>query len=129
MNTDNKTILIVEDESSLSDALSDKLHHEKFTVLTAKNGEEGLAIALSKKPDLILLDIIMPKKNGFVMMENLRASNDYGKNVPIIILTNLSSDSEKVNQEITDYEPTYYLVKTDWKIQDVVEKIKEKLSK
>lgn len=128
----SKKILIVEvieDETSLRTALHDKLTSEGFTVLEAKDGQEGLTTALREHPDLILLDIIMPEMDGITMMKKLRQENEWGKKVPIILLTNLSADDEKINQAITDNEPAYYLVKSNWTINDLIEKIRERLSR
>lgn len=120
-----KKILIVEDETSLRNALRDKLILEGFVVLEAKNGEEGLDVALRNHPDLILLDIIMPKMDGLTMLKKLR-EDVWGKNTKVILLTNLS-DNEKVSEALLrgSYD---YLVKSDWKIGDVVAKIRARLS-
>lgn len=123
----NKTILIVEDEEDLREALIDKLRREGFLPLGAKDGEEGLKLALKEHPDLILLDIVMPKMDGMTMMKKLREDN-WGKNVSIILLTNLSATEEIVTGIVED-RPFYYLVKSDWKINDVIEKVKEVLEK
>lgn len=122
----NKKILIVEDEKPVLKALVDKFGGEGFSVITAEDGEEGLKTALKEKPDLILLDLIMPKKTGLQVMKELRKSPGYGKKVPIIILTNLSAN-DKISAEVVEGEPSYYLVKADWKINDVVLKVKETL--
>ncbi|MES2023851.1 MAG: response regulator [Patescibacteria group bacterium] len=124
-----KTILIVEDDHILLEALRDNLLHEGFIALEAMDGEQGLAMAIEKKPDLILLDILMPKMDGMEMMHKLRASNDYGKKVPIILLTNLTPDEEKIMKQITTDEPAYYLVKSQWSLKDILEKIKERLAR
>ena len=129
MNENKKTILIVEDEPAYQHTLTEKLGHEGFIVLSAKNGEEGLAFALEKHPDLILLDIVMPKIDGLTMMKKLREADEWGKNVPIIILTNLSADDDKIMTAITNNEPAYYLVKADYTIEGLVEKIRERLSR
>ena len=126
MAEDKKILLIVEDEKSVLKALTDKFAGEGFGVLRAENGEDGLKVALAEKPDLILLDLIMPKKTGLQMMHELRQSSDYGKKVPMIILTNLSAN-DKISGEVSEEEPSYYLVKADWKIEDVVRKVKETL--
>lgn len=117
-----KKILIVEDELSLRSVLAEKLRLESFEVLEAKNGEEGLEISISQKPELILLDIVMPKMDGITMLEKLR-EDSWGKKVPVIILTNLSSGSEM--SKSAENRVSSYLVKTDWKLEDVVKKIKE----
>ena len=123
-----QSILIVEDEVSMLNALRDKFTREDFAVFEAKNGERGLEIALREHPDLILLDIAMPVMDGMTMMKKLRQENDWGKKVPIILLTNLNED-DKINIRITEDEPAYYLVKSDWKIDDVVKKVRERLSR
>lgn len=71
----------------------------------------------------------MPKMDGITMIKKLRDANEWGKNIPVILLTNLSADNEKINQVITDYEPAYYLVKSNWSLSDLVLKIKERLSR
>ncbi len=122
-----KTILVVEvveDEAPLRNALVEKLSREGFSVLHAKNGEEGLQTALSNHPNLILLDIIMPKMNGLEMLEKLRA-DAWGKTAHVIMLTNLS-DNEKIAEAMHSHAFDYF-VKSDIKIQEVVDKIKEKL--
>ena len=96
-------------------------------VLTATNGRDGLELALREKPDLILLDILMPVMDGLTMMDQLRTKDLYGKKVPIILLTNLSASEEKIIQAIAKNEPAYYLVKSDWDLSGVIEKIKERL--
>ena len=129
-NTQNKQkILVVEDDLPVLRALVDKLIREGFVVLQAKDGQEGLAVALRDHPDLILLDIIMPKMDGLTVMKKLRAENEWGKKVPIIFLTNLSPDAEETNKSITEGVPAYYLVKTNWSMADVVEKIRERLNR
>lgn len=120
-----KKILIVEDEDTLLVPLSGAFKQEQFEVRTARDGEEGLSRALEEKPDIILLDIRMPKMNGLVMMQKVRESGDWGKKVPIILLTNLSPDDESVINDVVLYEPAYYLVKVDFLPADVVNKVKE----
>lgn len=130
MTEDKKTkILIVEDEVVISKAYADELRDEGFLVLTATNGRDGLELAIREKPDLILLDILMPVMDGLTMMDQLRQKDLYGKNVPIILLTNLSANEEKIMKAITKNEPAYYLVKSDWDLSDVMEKIKERLAR
>lgn len=93
-------------------------------MLEAKNGEEGLEVALREHPDLILLDIIMPVMDGMTMLARLR-EDLWGKDAKVIMLTNLS-DNEKVAETIA--HGTYdYLVKSDWKLEDVVKKVRERL--
>lgn len=119
-----KKVLIVEDDASLCQALFDKFTREGFQSLKANDGESGLAVALEKHPDIILLDIIMPKVDGLTMLKDLR-QDEWGKMVPVIILTNLN-DAENVSQAMENgvYE---FLVKSDWKLDELVERVKNKL--
>lgn len=119
-----KTILVIEDEKPILAALTAKLSHEGFSVLEATDGEMGLSAALEKHPDLILLDIVMPKMDGMTMLSKLR-QDDWGKSVPILVLTNLS-DEARINQSISN-NVFDYLIKTDWKLEDVVSKVRETL--
>lgn len=122
-----KTILLVEDEASQRKALSEKFTREGFAVLEAKDGAEGLSVAVKAQPDIILLDIVMPKMDGMTMLKTLRQKNEWGKTVPVILLTNLSADSEEINKGIAESDPAYYLVKSNWSIDDVVAKVRERL--
>ena len=125
MNTTQKCILIVEDDTSLQHGLVDKFTREGFKVLSANNGAAGLAMALINHPDVILLDVIMPQMDGFVMLQRLRESGAWGKSVGVIFLTNLSADSDKVMARITADEPAFYLVKSGVMLHDVVVKVNE----
>ncbi|PIP16912.1 MAG: hypothetical protein COX44_02810 [Candidatus Portnoybacteria bacterium CG23_combo_of_CG06-09_8_20_14_all_37_13] len=124
-------ILIVEDEILMLKTLVNTLNNHGFSTLEAQDGEQGLALALKEKPDLILLDIIMPKMDGLAMLKELR-KEAWGKEVPIIFLTNLS-DPEKIIQATKDYTQTLdniayeYLIKSDYHLADVVKIIKTKL--
>lgn len=119
-----KTILIVEDEKSLRDAIVDILRLKNFLPLEAKNGKEGVGIALSKHPDLILLDLIMPVMDGMAALKKIR-EDSWGKKVPVVILTNLSATSEQLVEDMVTHKPMHYLIKSDWKLHDVVKKIEE----
>ena len=119
----NKKILIVEDEEPMLVILRDSLMDAGFTVATAKNGEEGLVRAYQERPDLILLDIVMPKMDGMTMMRKLR-EDPWGKTAPIIFLTNLSAD-DAVKKEIEAKEPAQYLVKSDYTIDDVIAEVRK----
>lgn len=121
-----KKILIVEDDDSLRRAVVEKLSREGFIALQASNGLAGLECALQEHPDLILLDVIMPKMDGLTMLSRLR-EDLWGKNAQVIMLTNVSDGEsvlESLNQVAFDY-----LVKSDWKLEDVVRKIRERLEK
>ncbi len=120
----NKKILVVEDEKFMLEALSDKLKKEGFKVLQAKNGQQGLETALRKHPDLILLDIVMPKVDGLTMLKNLR-KDEWGKEAIVILLTNLNS-TEKIAEAVGEGMHEY-LIKSDWLLSGVVNKVKERL--
>jgi DNA-binding response OmpR family regulator len=126
MSSPTKKILIIEDNESYLSILAQKLTLEEFEVTTAKDGEEGLKKATNDQPDIILIDLLLPKMNGIQIMEELR-KNEWGKNVPLIILTNVNPDDE-ILQTIMKNKPTYYLVKPEVKLEDIVEKVKDVLN-
>jgi DNA-binding response OmpR family regulator len=107
-------------------AISEALSNQKFTVLTANDGEEGLAVSLKEHPDLILLDIIMPKMDGMDMLQKLRL-DDWGKTAPVIILTNVNPNSSSTISSILQNEPAYYLLKSDVMLEGIVNKVKDVL--
>ena len=88
-----KTVLIVEDEVNIVDIVRFNLQREGYATLEAYDGEAGLALAREKKPDLILLDVMMPKMMGFDVCRALRAEGD---NVPVIILTAREEEEDKI---------------------------------
>jgi DNA-binding response OmpR family regulator len=119
-----KTILIVEDERPLRELLIAEISREGINTLGAGDGEEGLEVALKEHPDLLLVDILMPKKDGLEMVKGLR-DDEWGKNAVVVLLTNLN-DSEKI-VEALNYGAREYLVKADWKIEDIIKMAKNKL--
>jgi CheY-like chemotaxis protein len=123
-----KKILIVEDDEIVRKTLREVFIDEAFNVLEAVDGKEGLSMALEQRPDLILLDIVMPVMDGWTMLRELRKNSEWGKTVPVIVLTNLSSDNDEQMNLITKFEPSFFLVKANWKIDDVVKKVRERLS-
>ena len=118
----NKKILITEDEKSMLQALDDTFKSGNFDVLKAENGEKGLEVAFKEHPDVILIDILMPKMDGITMLKKLR-EDDWGKNVPVMILTNLG-DMEKMAEAVKD-KNCNYLIKTDWSLKDIFKKVKK----
>jgi DNA-binding response OmpR family regulator len=124
-NVANKKILYIEDQEGLRDALSTLLRNTGYEVYTASDGELGLKIIEEKSPDLVVLDLILPKKDGFEVMEALR-SKEKTKNLPVIILTNLE---EKYNIErVMSFGVRAYLVKATYSLTEVADKIKEILT-
>jgi DNA-binding response OmpR family regulator len=116
-----KKILLVEDDAVLRETLVEFLKKEDFDAVSAPDGGQGLKVAQEENPDLILLDIILPRKNGYEVLGELK-KNDKTKDIPVVILTNLASldDIEKA----LNLGATNYLVKGDYKLQEIVEKIR-----
>ncbi|MFA6525273.1 MAG: response regulator [Patescibacteria group bacterium] len=124
MSNDSKTILVVEDEEPIRKVIAAALKEEKYDVIEAKDGQDGLELALIEHPDLILLDLIMPKLAGQQVCEKLR-KDSWGKDVKIIVLTNLDSKVEKdalIKLKVDDY-----LVKSNYKLEEIIEKVKKLL--
>jgi len=119
----NKKILVVEDDKILTSTLLDNFTNEGFSVINASDGEEGLIMANKETPDLILLDILMPKIDGITMARKLKENSI---NTPIIFLTNL--DDLKHISDAIEVAESDYLIKSDWKVNDIVAKVKDKLN-
>lgn len=120
-----KKILIVEDEIAMLKAMSGKFKKENFEVFEAQDGAEGLATALKERPDIVMLDIIMPKMDGITLVKEIRSDKSWGTRVPIVMLTNLS-DPESVS-EAAKYGVYDFLVKTDWRLDDIVNLVRKKV--
>ncbi len=121
-----KKILFIEDEAALQKTLGDILRQKGYETISALDGETGLRLAESEKPDLILLDLILPRLHGFEVLKKLKGSSKT-KDIPVIILTNLEGMKE-IDQAI-ELGATTYLVKTRYTIEEVIEKVKKALGK
>jgi len=121
-----KKVLFIEDEPSLQKALSLSLKAQGFDVLSAFDGESGLSMVKESKPDLVLLDLILPKMDGFTVLEELKKMPET-KDMPVIVLTNLD-DTEDV-QRVLDLGATNYLIKASYNTEDIAGKVKEILEK
>lgn len=119
-------ILVVEDETFLVKIYAVKLKKEGFDVSIANDGEEAVRMAASVKPDLILLDLILPKMNGFEALEKIRATPE-NKKTPVIVLSNLGQEEDIKRAEALGADD--YLVKANFSIQDIVAKIRGTLDK
>ncbi|MGH7157673.1 MAG: response regulator transcription factor [Candidatus Saccharimonadales bacterium] len=119
-----KRILFVEDDDALAGVYLVRLQAEGFDVKRVSNGEEALAATVSFKPDLILLDVMMPKVSGFDVLDILRNSSE-GSSVKIVVLTALSQESDKKRAEELGVDD--YLVKSQVVITDVITRIKKHL--
>jgi DNA-binding response OmpR family regulator len=122
--THQKRILLVEDDDALASVYVVRLQAEGFDVRRVSNGEDALAAAISYKPDLVLLDVMMPKVSGFDVLDILRNTPETA-NLKIIILTALSQESDK--QRAVQLGVDDYLVKSQVVITDVIERIKQHL--
>jgi len=119
----NKKILVVEDDIKLNFILSEALKQEGFSVLSARDGQEGLNILKKEKINLIVLDILMPKMNG---IEMVRAMKKESLKVPIIFLSNLSN-IESISDAENEIAADYFL-KSDTPIDKIIEIVKKKIS-
>lgn len=118
---EKKKILIVEDDVTLRGVLKEFLEAENFEIAVASDGEEGLTLIREIKPDMVLLDIILPKKNGLEVLKEIKADSECA-DIPIVLLTNLGSLSDIENALALG--ATTYLVKGDYQVKEIVEKIK-----
>ncbi|MFH1046666.1 MAG: response regulator [Patescibacteria group bacterium] len=114
-------VLIVDDDSFLSGIYATKLEIEGFQVVTARDGEEGLKLAVAEKPAIILLDVLMPKLDGFETLKRLKIDL-VTKDIPVIMLTNLGQ-KEDIEQAIQD-GAVDYLIKAHFVPAEAVDKIK-----
>jgi len=116
-----KRILMVEDDDALANVYQTRLLAEDFDVRRVSNGEEALSAALSYKPDLVLLDVMMPKVSGFDVLDILRNTPETA-NLKVVMLTALSQDTDKLHAQ--DLGADDYMVKSQVVIADVVDRIK-----
>ncbi|MEK7643392.1 MAG: response regulator [Patescibacteria group bacterium] len=119
-----KTILVVEDEVALQDALKQSFEGAGYTIMQAFDGEEAATKLTETKPDLVLLDLILPKKHGFDVLKEMK-SNDTTKHIPVLVLTNLE-ESEDVMKSI-ELGARGYLIKANYALKEVLAKVKEVL--
>ncbi len=118
-------VLIVDDDAFLSGIYATKLELDGFEVATARDGEEGLKAAMREKPDLILLDVLMPKLDGFEVLKRLKADPET-KPIPVIMLTNLGQ-KEDIEKGLQD-GAVDYLIKAHFVPAEAVDKIKKVLN-
>ncbi|PIY97035.1 MAG: response regulator [Candidatus Kerfeldbacteria bacterium CG_4_10_14_0_8_um_filter_42_10] len=123
MNSKQK-ILLIEDDKMLLEMYSSKFNREGYDIVTAENGSDGLKLAKENKPDLILLDIILPKLDGFATLKEIRGDANI-KNTPVILLTNLGQDQDIQKGKALGADD--YFVKANHTPTEVVEKVRELL--
>lgn len=117
-------ILIVEDEEALAKVLEEKFQREKFEVKIAVDGETGVEAVRQFRPDMILLDLILPKKSGFDVLKEIKADPELER-IPVIVLSNLGED-ESIKEALALGAKDYF-VKTQHPINEVVEKVRTEL--
>ncbi|MEK7626871.1 MAG: response regulator [Patescibacteria group bacterium] len=117
-----KKILLVEDEPMLSNLLRQRLEKENFKVTAAHDGNEAIKFLKQEKPDLILLDIILPKMSGFEIMEIMK-SDPTLQAAPVVVVSNLGQDSDIERGQ--SLGAIGYFIKANLSIEDLVSKIKE----
>ena len=125
MTTKQPTILLAEDDRFISRAYADGLGRAGFTVVLATDGNEALQKMKASRPDLLLLDLIMPLKSGFEVMEAMRADQEL-KTIPVIVLSNLGQESDMAQAKtlwVVDY-----CIKSNFSMKQVIEKVKSHLS-
>ncbi len=117
-----KSILFIEDEPTLQKSVGRYLEKEGYQVLSALDGETGIKLIQDNIPDLILLDLILPKKDGFEVLKEIKA-DEKTKEIPVIILTNLEQNTDI--EKTLELGATTYLVKANYELDEIVKKIKE----
>ncbi|OGY98147.1 MAG: hypothetical protein A3A43_00500 [Candidatus Liptonbacteria bacterium RIFCSPLOWO2_01_FULL_56_20] len=118
---DSQTILIIEDDRFLSSILKGRLEKEGYTVLQAFDGEEGLAALRNTKPDLILLDLIMPKVSGFEVLETIANDPELSR-IPVVIASNLGQDSDI--ERAKNFGVVEYYVKVRTSLDELSQRVK-----
>jgi two-component system alkaline phosphatase synthesis response regulator PhoP len=119
-----KKILLVEDEELIYSLLERKLKQEGYDVVVAKDGEEGLEKMKAEKPDLILLDIVMPKKSGFEVMEEMKGDPNL-KDIPVVVISNSGQPVEL--DRAKELGAKDWLIKTEFDPQEVLRKVREQI--
>ena len=119
-------VLIAEDEDALSGLVKEEFKNAGYDAKVAKDGDEALKLAKSFHPDIMLLDLIMPKKGGLEVLTAMKADADL-KAIPVIVLSNLAED-ENIKKALTLGAEDYF-VKTQHSIYEVIEKVQKRLAK
>ena len=120
-----KKIIFIEDEAALQEAMGEALRQNGYKVIKALNGEIGLRLIKSEKPDLILLDLMIPSKNGFEVLKEIK-ENEETQKIPVIVLTNL--EGIKDLEKALSLGATTYLVKANYDLEELVQKIEKTLN-
>ncbi|HBT81809.1 hypothetical protein A2757_03130 [Candidatus Giovannonibacteria bacterium RIFCSPHIGHO2_01_FULL_48_47] len=116
-----KKILVVEDDTALANQLAEALRQAGLEVTVSNDGETGFRQIQEKHPDLIILDLVLPKKHGFKIMEDMRENPEL-KTIPVIILTNLETPQDI--ERASSFGVKAYLVKANYSLPEIVKKVK-----
>lgn len=119
-------IVFIEDERTLQKMLGEALVGAGFSVENASDGEAGLALVRQVMPDLVLLDLILPKVDGFTVLNELK-KDEKTKDIPVMVLTNLETADDV--EKVIALGATTYLVKANYDLPDIVAKVREVLKK
>lgn len=119
-------VLLVEDDTNLQEIYSARFMAESYEVITASDGEEALATAVREKPDLIVLDVMMPKISGFDVLDILRSTPET-THTKVIMMTALSQETDRLRGEALGVNK--YLIKSQVNLEDVVNAVKEELAR
>lgn len=121
MNENKKKVMIVEDDEHISKVYEIKFAKEGFITALARDGEEAVMKIIAEKPDIILLDLMIPKKDGFAVLEEIKGNLALTQ-IPVIVLSNLGQQADQ--ERALALGANEYLVKVDHPIQEVVDKVK-----
>lgn len=124
MDTNTKKVMIVEDDEHISKVYEIKLAKEGLATSLARDGEEAVQKITAEKPDLIILDLMLPKKDGFGVLEDIKKVPELAR-IPVIILSNLGQKGDQ--DRALALGANEYLVKVDYPIQEIVDKVKKYL--
>jgi len=120
-----KKIVLIEDDEILSKVIYEDLQEAGYKVYRAFDGDEGLKMVKSEKPDMIILDLVLPKKDGFEVLKEIKKDNET-KDIPVIIVSNLGQDVEI--KRGMDLGAIDYLIKSSFSMETVINKIKKYLA-
>ena len=115
-------VLVVEDDEAIRRAIVDELRLDKFSVSEAEDGEEALSKVVSFKPDLIILDVILPKVNGLEVLKKIR-SNPLFAETKVVVFTNIDAD-DKIIEEISSLNPCFFFNKAGLNLSELPDKIR-----
>ena len=127
MSNHQQTILIVEDEEFLRQTMAEQLRQKGFQVIEAQDGKKGLSIIVNDQPNLVLLDLMLPKMPGEQVLKEMN-ENGLIKKIPVIV-TSVKADEANARNCLEMWGATAYLVKSDFSLEEIVNKVSQILKK